>query len=99
LNYRFAEPYNNLGFLYFFDKGAYSFSEEYFQKSLELNLDNQSLRAESMAGLAIINMKNRNTNQSRAYRKSAIRLDYGMNDIGYLTNKLKWNNELIEIWG
>jgi tetratricopeptide (TPR) repeat protein len=98
LNYRFAEPYNNLGFLYF-EKGAYSLSEEYFKKSLELNLGNQSLRAESLAGLAIINMKNGNIEQSKAYKESAIRLDYRMNDIRYLINNLKWSNELIDIWG
>jgi tetratricopeptide (TPR) repeat protein len=97
LNYRFAEPYNNLGFLYF-DKEMYSLSEEYFKKSIELNLDNQILMAESMAGLAIINMKNRNIDQARAYKGSAIRLDFRMNDIRYLTNNLKWNNELLEIW-
>jgi tetratricopeptide (TPR) repeat protein len=97
LNYRFAEPYNNLGFLYF-EKGAYSLSEEYFKKSIGLNPGNQSLMAESMAGLAIINMKNRNIDQAKTYKESAIRLDYRMNDIRYLTNNLKWNNELLEIW-
>ncbi|MDR1317230.1 MAG: tetratricopeptide repeat protein [Spirochaetales bacterium] len=98
LNYRFAEPYNNLGFLYF-EKADYSLAEEYFRKSIEINPDNQSLRAESMAGLAIINMKNKNTHQSRVYKESSMRLDYRMNDIKYLTNKLKWSAELIEIWG
>jgi tetratricopeptide (TPR) repeat protein len=98
LNYRFAEPYNNLGFLYS-DKEMYSLSEEYFKKSIELNPSNQSLMAESMAGLALINMKNRNINQARAYKESAIKLDYRMNDMGYLINSLKWNNELIAIWG
>ncbi|MDR1127496.1 MAG: tetratricopeptide repeat protein [Treponema sp.] len=98
LNHRFAEPYNNLGFLYF-EKGTYSLSEEYFKKGIALNLDNQSLKAESMAGLAIINMKNKNIAQSRAYKEAAIKLNYKMNDIGYLTNKLKWKDELIGIWG
>ena len=97
LNYRFAEPYNNLGFLYFF-KGEYDLSEEYFKKSMELNLDNQSLRAESTAGIAIINMKRNNADQARAYKESSLRLDYRMNDIRYLINKLKWSSELIEIW-
>jgi tetratricopeptide (TPR) repeat protein len=98
LNYRFAEPYNNLGFLYF-EKGVYDLSEEYFKKSMEVNPGNQSLRAESMAGLAVISMKNRNMDQARAYKKSAVSLDYKMNDTGYLTNKLKWSDELIGIWG
>jgi tetratricopeptide (TPR) repeat protein len=98
LNNRFAEPYNNLGFLCF-EKGEYSLSEEYFKESITVNLNNQSLRAESMAGLAVINMKNRNIDQSRAYKESAMKLDYRINDIGYLTNKLKWSNGLIEIWG
>ncbi|MHB9294634.1 hypothetical protein PilKf_00358 [Pillotina sp. SPG140] len=97
LNYRFAEPYNNLGFL-FFEKGEYGLSEEYFRKSIEINLDNQVLEAETMAGLAIINNKNENIDQSRVYKESSIKLDYRMNDIQYLTNKLKWSNELIEIW-
>jgi Tfp pilus assembly protein PilF len=98
LNYRFAEPHNNLGFLYF-EKGMYSLSEESFKKSIELNPGNQSLMAESMAGLAVINMKNRNIDQARAYKESAIKLDYRMHDMGYLTDNLKWNNELITIWG
>jgi hypothetical protein len=51
-----------------------------------------------VAGLAIINMKNQNIEQSRAYKETSIRLDYRMNDIRYLTNKLKWSNEIIEIW-
>jgi tetratricopeptide (TPR) repeat protein len=97
LNYRFAEPYNNLGFLYF-EKGEYGLSEEYFKKSIEINLDNHILKAESTAGLAIINRKNGNIDQSKAYKESSTRLDYRMNDIKYLTNKLKWSNELIEIW-
>ncbi|MFP3089463.1 tetratricopeptide repeat protein [Treponema sp. TIM-1] len=97
LNYRFAEPYNNLGFLYF-EKGEYSISEDYFKKSIEMNIDNKSLRAESMAGLAIINMKNQNIDQSKAYKESSLKLDYRMNDIKYLTNTLKWNKQLIEIW-
>lgn len=97
LNYKFAEPYNNLGFLYF-EKDEYSLSEEHFKRSMEVNIDNQSLRAESMAGLAIINMKKGNTDQARSYKEYSIRLDYRINDIKYLTNKLKWSNELIEIW-
>jgi hypothetical protein len=43
-------------------------------------------------------MKNGNINQSKAYKESALRLDYRINDIRYLTNKLKWNTELIEVW-
>jgi tetratricopeptide (TPR) repeat protein len=97
LNPRFAESHNNLGFLYF-EKGEYSVSEDYFKKSIEINLDNQSLRAESMAGLAIVNMKNKNIDHSRAYKESSLRADYRMNDIKYLINKLKWSSELIEIW-
>jgi Tfp pilus assembly protein PilF len=97
LNYRFAEPYNNLGFLYF-ENGQYTISEDYFKKSLEINLDNQILRAESMAGLAVINIKNRNTDQAKVYKGYSLRLDYRMNDIKYLTDKLKWSKELIEIW-
>jgi tetratricopeptide (TPR) repeat protein len=97
LNYRFAEPYNNLGFLYF-EKREYSLSEGCFKKSIEINLDNQSLRTESMAGLAIINMKNKNIDQSRVYKASSMRLDYRMSDIRYVINKLKWSNDLIELW-
>ena len=97
LNNRFAEPYNNLGFLYF-EKGEYTLYEEYFQKSITLNLDNQSLRAESMAGLAIVNANNNNAEQSRVYKKHSIKLNYKMNSIKHLTEKLKWSNELIEIW-
>jgi Tfp pilus assembly protein PilF len=98
LNNRFSEPYNNLGFLYY-EKGEYNLSEEYFKQSIEVNLSNQILRAESLAGLAIINMKNGNIDQSRVYKESAMKLNYKMNDIGYLKDKLKWSNELIEIWG
>jgi tetratricopeptide (TPR) repeat protein len=97
LNYRFAEPCNNLGFLYF-DKAEYSLAEEYFRKSIELNLDNQSLKAESAAGLAVINMKNENADQARAWKEASVRLDYRMNNIKYVTNKLKWSTVLIEIW-
>ena len=97
LNYRFAEPYNNLGFLYL-EKGEYGLSEQYFKKSIGINLDNQSLRAESTAGLAIITMNNNNMDQAKAYKESSMRLDYSMNNIKYLTNKLKWSNALIEIW-
>ncbi|GHV52912.1 hypothetical protein AGMMS49579_10830 [Spirochaetia bacterium] len=98
LNYRFAEPHNNLGFLYF-EKGQYTISEDYFRKALEINLDNQILRAESMAGLAVINIKNGNIDQAKIFKESSLRLDYRMNDIKYLTNKLKWSKELIDIWG
>ncbi|GHU79328.1 hypothetical protein FACS189462_4940 [Spirochaetia bacterium] len=98
LNYRFAEPYNNLGFLYF-EKGQYTISEDYFRKALEINLDNQILRAESMAGLAVINIKNGNIDQAKAFKDSSLRLDYRMNDIKHLTNKLKWSKEIIDIWG
>jgi tetratricopeptide (TPR) repeat protein len=98
LNNQFAEPYNNLGFLYF-EQGEYRLAEEHFLKSIEINLDNQSLRAESIAGLAIINMKNENIEQARAYKEASVRLDYKMNHIRHLTDKLKWSREIIEIWG
>jgi tetratricopeptide (TPR) repeat protein len=98
LNHRFAEPYNNLGFLYI-EKGEYRLAEEYFFKSIETNLNNQGLRAESVAGLAIINMNNQNIEQAKAYKETSIKLDYKMNDIRYLTDKLKWSKEIIEIWG
>jgi tetratricopeptide (TPR) repeat protein len=97
LNYRFAEPYSNLGFLYF-EKGEYSIAEDYFKKSIEMNLDNQILRAESAAGLAVINMKNKNIDQAIVYKESSLKLDYRMNDIKYLINKLKWSSDMIEIW-
>lgn len=98
LNYRFAEPYSNLGFLYF-ERGEYPMAEDNFKKSIEINLDNQILRAESMAGLAIVNMKNENTDQARVYKDSSLKLDYRMNNIKYLTDTLKWSGELIGIWG
>jgi tetratricopeptide (TPR) repeat protein len=97
LNYKYAEPYNNLGFLYF-ETGKYDLSEEYFKKSLEINIDNQSLRAETIAGLAIINSIHKNIEQSRNNKALSIKLDYRMNDIKYLMNILKWTDELIEIW-
>ncbi|MDR1248886.1 MAG: tetratricopeptide repeat protein [Treponema sp.] len=97
LNRWFAEPHNNLGFLYL-EKGEYRLSEENFKKSLELNPGNQSLRAESMAGLAIVNMKNSDIEQAGTYREAAVKLDYRMNDRAYITDKLKWNDELIGIW-
>jgi tetratricopeptide (TPR) repeat protein len=97
LNNKFAEPYNNLGFLFFY-KGEYSLSEEYFKKSLDINLDNKDLRAESLAGLAIINAKNNNSELSKNYKEYSIRLNYKMNDIRYLTNMLKWSSEMIKIW-
>ena len=97
LNNRFAEPYNNLGFLYF-DMGEYRLCEEYFLKSAEINIDNQSLMAESMAGLAVVNMKNKNIERAKAYKEASIRLNFKMNDIRYLTNNLKWSNVVIEIW-
>ena len=98
LNNRFAEPYNNLGFL-FLGRGEYNLSENYFQRSIELNLDNQSLRAESMAGLAIVHMRNDDIDQARINKEISLRLDRRMNDIRHLTNNLKWSNELIEMWG
>ena len=98
LNNMFAEPHNNLGFLYF-SKGEYSLSEDYFLKSLDLNFDNQSLKAESVAGLALVNAKNNNINQARADKEFSISLDYRMSDVKYLLEKLKWNNTLVEIWG
>ena len=97
LNYRFAEPYNNLGFLYY-ETGRYDFSEEYFRKSIEVNLDNQNLRAESIAGLAVISMKYNNIDRAKAYKETSLRLDYRLNEIKYLTNILKWSAELIDIW-
>jgi tetratricopeptide (TPR) repeat protein len=97
LNHKFAEPHNNLGFLFFY-KSEYSLSEEYFKKSLEINLNNQELRAESLAGLAIINAKNGNFDLSKDYKEYSIKLNYKMNDIRYLTNILKWSYEIIEIW-
>jgi tetratricopeptide (TPR) repeat protein len=98
LNRRFAEPCNNLGFLYF-EKGEYDLSEEYFKKSLDLNPGNKSLRAESMAGLAVIAMKNNNNDQSRAYKESAARLDYRIGNRQYVTQKLQWSDEFIAAWG
>ena len=97
LNKRFAEPYNNLGFLYF-EKANYKQSEENFRKSIELNPDNPALKAESTAGLAVICMKNNKPEQAKAYKETSIGLDYRMKDIKYLTNILKWNKKLIEIW-
>ena len=97
LNNRFAEPYNNLGFLYF-DTGRYGLAEECFLKSIELNYNNQSLMAESTAGMAVINMKNQNIERARAYKEASIRLDFKMSDINYLTNNLKWSDEVIGIW-
>jgi tetratricopeptide (TPR) repeat protein len=98
LNNRFAEPYNNLGFLYF-EKGEYGLCEENFSKSIELNNNNQSLLAESTAGMAVFNMKNGNIERARAYKEASIRLDFRMNDINYLTNNLKWSDGVILIWG
>jgi Flp pilus assembly protein TadD len=97
LNRRFAEPYNNLGFLYL-EKGEHGAAEEYFKKGMETNLDNPGLRAESMAGLAIIGMKNDNREQAKNYKNAALRLDFRMNDIKYLTNTLKWSEGLIALW-
>jgi tetratricopeptide (TPR) repeat protein len=98
LNNRFVEPHNNLGFLYL-ETGKYDLSEEYFQKSLDLNLFNHSLGAESTAGLAILNYKNNNIEQARIYKENSLSLDYRMNNIRHLIDRLKWSNELIEIWG
>jgi tetratricopeptide (TPR) repeat protein len=97
LNYRFAEPHNNLGFLYF-ERDEYRAAEDYFTKSVELNLDNQALRAESVAGLALINMKREKPDRATAYKAYSLALDYRMNDITYLTTHLKWSAELIELW-
>jgi tetratricopeptide (TPR) repeat protein len=97
LNNRFAEPYSNLGFLYI-DKSEYDISREYFIKSIELNLDNQVLMAESMAGLALINLKTNNIDRAISYKESSLRLDYRMKDIKYLANKLKWSDAIIELW-
>jgi tetratricopeptide (TPR) repeat protein len=97
LNNRFAEPYNNLGFLYF-EKGEYGLCEENFLKSIELNNDNQSLMAESTAGMAVLNMRNGNIERARAYKEASIRLDFRMNDINYLTNNLKWSDGVVGIW-
>jgi len=80
------------------DMGEYRLCEEYFLKSAEINLDNQSLMAESMAGLAVVNMKNKNIELAKAYKESSIRLNFKMNDIRYLTNNLKWSNGVIGIW-
>lgn len=97
LNNKFAEPYNNLGFLYI-DKKEYKLSEDYFNKSIELNIDNKALRAESTAGLAIISALKNNSEQSKEYKEFSVSLDYRMNDVIYLKNKLKWSNELIILW-
>ena len=97
LNNRFAEPYNNLGFLYL-ETGKSELCEEYFLKSLEINLDNRSLMAESTAGLAVINMVNGNIEQAKAYKEASIKLDYKMNQIRYLTNNLKWSRGVLVIW-
>jgi tetratricopeptide (TPR) repeat protein len=97
LNKKFAEPYNNLGFLYF-ETGKYGLSEEYFGKSIEINVDNQSLKAESMAGIALLNFINKNIEKSKTYKESSAKLDYKMNDIRHITDKLKWTNKMIEVW-
>ena len=97
LNNRFAEPYNNLGFLYF-DTAQYGLAEECFLKSIELNYNNQSLMAESTAGMAVINMKNQNIARARAYKEASISLYFRMNDNNFLTNNLKWSGEVIELW-
>jgi len=97
LNNKFAEPHNNLGFL-FYEKHEYSVSREYFIKSIELNLDNLSLRAESFAGLALINFLSNNIEQSKSYKESSIRLDHRMNDARYLLNILKWSFDTVELW-
>jgi hypothetical protein len=91
------EPYNNLGFLYF-EKGEYGLCEENFLISIELNNNNQSLLAESTAGMAVVNMKNGNIERTRAYKETSIRLDFRMNDINYLINNLKWSDGVIGIW-
>jgi tetratricopeptide (TPR) repeat protein len=97
LNDKFAEPYNNLGFLYI-DKKEYKLSEDNFNKSIGLNIDNKALRAESVAGLAIISAMKNNTEQSKEYKEFSVSLDYRMNDVRYLKTKLKWSNELILFW-
>jgi len=97
LNDKFAEPYNNLGFLYI-DKKEYKLSEDYFNKSIGLNIDNKALRAESVAGLAIISAVKNDSEQSKEYKEFSVSLDYRMNDVIYLKNKLKWSNDLIILW-
>jgi len=97
LNNKFAEPYNNLGFLYI-DKKDYKVSEDYFNKSIGLNIDNKELKAESVAGLAIISAIKSDTEQSKEYKEFSVSLDYRMNDVKYLKTKLKWSNELILFW-
>jgi hypothetical protein len=79
--------------------GEYGSSEDCLKKSMELNLDNKSLRAESMAGLAVINMNNNNVDQAAACKESAIRLDYRINDARHVLQKLQWSAEFIAVWG
>ncbi|QQO08713.1 tetratricopeptide repeat protein [Breznakiella homolactica] len=97
LNYMFAEPYNNLGFLYL-EQNKNALSEEYFLKSNEVNLNNQSLRAESFAGLSILLKLEGNNESARSYKDLSVSLDYRMNDIQYIVNKLQWNKALIAVW-
>ena len=97
LNHRFSEPYNNLGFLFLYI-GDFGASEQNFKNSLETNLNNQALRAESTAGLAIVNFKNGSLEQSKVLKEEAIKLDYRMNNIQYLINNLKWGDWLIDYY-
>jgi len=75
----------------YIEKGEYGVAEGFFKKSVEVNRDNQRLRAESMAGLAI-------SLQSKAYKASSLQLDHRLNDMAYLTGKLNWSDGLIGLW-
>ena len=97
LNHRFAEPHNNLGFLYL-DANNVQAAADCFNKSIEANLDNRSLRAESFAGLCFISLKAGDRSRAKDYREAALRLDYRMNETKYLTVKLQWTREMIDLW-
>ena len=97
LNNYFPEPYNNLGFMSL-DENNLDDAVIYFEKSLELNKQNNHLMAESYAGLAFVCAKKADFEQAKKLKKNAVLCDFKINEINYLENILQWNSSYIEIW-
>jgi tetratricopeptide (TPR) repeat protein len=100
------EILNNIGAAYF-QEDDYVNAMKYFHLSFIANTEYEIARENYNAAYESWISKREDesilpvipfTEKPTMYKESSIRLDYRRNDIKFLVNKLKWSNELIEIW-
>ena len=97
LNHKFVYPLNNLGFVYL-HKSDTKVALEYFTKALEIESQDQYILSEIHAGLSICYFMQGDTEKAALHKNSAQIYNGNLLDKHYLSNYLRWNASMINIF-